>query len=218
MKIVEPSFHILSMPAEEQCLALLEGAARTCYKSEDKIRPGSAKALLARIIRTGHESVLEHASACVRIICDRGISHEIVRHRLCAFSQESTRYANYSQNKFGSEISVIRPFFWETDSGQYKLWQQAMLAAEKTYLELIKNGASAQEARSVLPNSLKTELVMTANMREWRHVFKLRCAKAAHPQIRQIMLPLLAEMHRRVPLLFEDVYEQFKDSINSFQN
>ncbi len=214
MKIVEPGFIILKMPTEEECLTHLESAARTCYKSEDKIKPGSAKNLLARIIRTGHESVLEHSSASVRIICDRGISHEIVRHRICAFSQESTRYANYSQNKFGNEITVIKPFFWEEGSEQFARWKNAMETAEKAYLELMKNGASAQEARSVLPNSLKTELVMTANMREWRHIFKLRCAKAAHPQIRQIMLPLLETMYKHIPLIFEDVYTHFQDEMD----
>ena len=214
MKIIEPGFIILKMPTEEECLIHLEEAARTCYKSEDKIKPGSAKNLLTRIIRTGHESVLEHASASVRIICDRGISHEIVRHRICAFSQESTRYANYSQNKFGNEITVIRPFFWKEGTDQFTRWKSSMTAAETIYLELIKNGASAQEARSVLPNSLKTELVMTANMREWRHIFKLRCAKAAHPQIRQIMLPLLAAMYGQIPLIFEDIYTQFQKEMD----
>ena len=164
---------------------------------------GTAAPFLSRIMKTGHESVIEHISATVRLICDRGVTHEIVRHRLCSFSQESTRYANYSKEKFGSEITVIRPFFWEKNSIAYHEWAKAMNACEKAYLTLIKLSATAQRARSVLPNSLKTEIVITANMREWRHIFKLRCGKASHPQMRQSMLPVLAEFHKRVAILFD---------------
>ncbi|GAU07440.1 FAD-dependent thymidylate synthase [Desulfoplanes formicivorans] len=210
MRIVEPSYTILQMPDGEQILAHLERAARTCYKSEDKITEGSARKLIARILQVNHESVLEHASVSVRIVCDRGISHEIVRHRLASFSQESTRYANYGKEKFGKEITVIRPFFWEEDSREYALWLEAMEKAEEVYMALLEAGARPQEARSVLPNSLKTEIVVTANLREWRHIFKLRCASAAHPQIRQIMLPMLASFHERIPVVFDDVYATFR--------
>jgi thymidylate synthase (FAD) len=187
---------------------VIEQAGRTCYKSEHKMHEGSAGEFIRRILRSGHESVIEHGSVTVRFICDRGVSHELVRHRLAAYSQESTRYANYARERFGSEISVIRPSFWSEDSREYALWQEAMQQCEKAYMELLNQGASPQQARSVLPNSLKTEVVMTANFREWRHVFKLRCSKAAHPQIREVMLPLLEEMNKRFPPLFEDVYEE----------
>jgi thymidylate synthase (FAD) len=145
----------------------------------------------------------------VRIICDRGVTHELVRHRLCSFSQESTRYANYAQDKFGREITVIRPYFWAEEDDRYRLWLTAMQACEDAYLRLVDAGATAQEARSVLPNSLKTEIVTTANIREWRHIFKLRCDKAAHPQMRQVMLPLLAAFNERIPLLYDDLAERF---------
>ncbi|GAB1409623.1 FAD-dependent thymidylate synthase [Desulfovibrionales bacterium] len=209
MNIVAPSFHFMHVPDGEFILRHLEQAARTCYKSEDKVGPDSARNLLKRIIRMGHNSVLEHISVTVRIVCDRGVSHELVRHRLCSFSQESTRYANYAHEKFGNSITVIRPFFWAEDDKRYQLWLSAMQACESAYLALVQAGASAQEARSVLPNSLKTEVVTTANLREWRHIFKLRCDKAAHPQMREIMLPLLAAFQERVPLLFDDLAERF---------
>lgn len=209
MKIIDPSFSFMQVPDGDFILRHLEQAARTCYKSEDKADADSARKLLSRIIRLGHDSVLEHISVTVRIICDRGVTHELVRHRLCSFSQESTRYANYAQDKFGSEITVIRPFFWAEDDARYALWRKAMLACEEVYLRLVEAGATAQEARSVLPNSLKTEIVTSANLREWRHIFKLRCDKAAHPQMRQVMLPLLAAFHERIPLIFEDLADRF---------
>jgi thymidylate synthase (FAD) len=155
-------------------------------------------------------------SATVRLICDRGVSHEIVRHRLCSFSQESTRYANYSKEKFGNEITVIHPYFWDDGSEPFWEWQKAMEACEKAYLNLLNGGAKAQEARSVLPNSLKTDIVVTANMREWRHIFKLRCGKAAHPQMRQSMLPVLNEFHTRIPVLFDELYDTHESDIQKF--
>lgn len=199
----------MHVPDGDFILRHLEQAARTCYKSEEKADADSARKLLSRIIRLGHDSVLEHISVTVRIVCDRGVTHELVRHRLCSFSQESTRYANYAQDKFGSEITVIRPFFWAEDDARYALWLKAMRACEDVYLQLVEAGATAQEARSVLPNSLKTEIVTSANLREWRHIFKLRCDKAAHPQMRQVMLPLLAAFHERIPLIFGDLTERF---------
>ncbi|MBF0201861.1 MAG: FAD-dependent thymidylate synthase [Desulfamplus sp.] len=208
MKIVDPGFEILHMPDRDEIYRLLEIAARTCYKSEDKITPESAEPLLQRVVKSGHESVIEHVSISVRIICDRGVSHELVRHRLCSFSQESTRYANYSKDKFGSEITVVRPLFWQEGSEQYNRWKSAMESCEASYMALIKNGAKAQEARAVLPNSLKTEIIVTANIREWRHIFNLRCSRASHPQMRQIMLPILDEFHKRVPVFFQTIHDE----------
>ncbi len=208
MRILEPTFEIVSMPDPDAALSVIEQAGRTCYKSEHKMQEGSAGDFIRRILRSGHESVIEHGSVTVRFICDRGVSHELVRHRLAAYSQESTRYANYARERFGSEISVIRPTFWSEDSREFALWQEAMEKCEAAYMELLSQGAKPQQARAVLPNSLKTEVVMTANFREWRHVFRLRCSRAAHPQIREVMLPLLEEMNKRFPPLFEDVYEE----------
>jgi thymidylate synthase (FAD) len=213
MQIVEPGFTILAMPDGVELSRTIELAGRTCYKSEDQITADSAAAFVRRILRLGHESVIEHAAATVRLVTDRGVTHELVRHRLASYSQESTRYANYAKDRFGSEITVVRPPFWSEDEPKYALWKGAMLACERAYLDLVAAGATAQEARSVLPNSLKTEIVMTANLREWRHVFRLRCDRPAHPQMRQLMLPLLAEMHARIPAVFEDLAARFAADI-----
>jgi thymidylate synthase (FAD) len=205
MRIVPPSFEILDMPDGDALLQRIELAGRTCYKSEEKITPGSAKGFVQRILDSGHHSVIEHVNITVRFICDRGVTHELVRHRLASYSQESTRYANYSREKFGNEITVIRPLFWEENSEEYRLWFDAMQKAEQAYMNLIEMGARPEQARSVLPNSLKTEIVMTCNVREWRHVFNLRCSDAAHPQIREIMRPLLTKLKTLVPVLFDDI-------------
>jgi thymidylate synthase (FAD) len=165
--------------------------------------------------------MLEHASISIKVICDRGVSHEIVRHRLAAYAQESTRYCNYSKDKFDKEITVIDPsgpFGWEKDDPRYKIWEQAMRVAESAYFDLLSVGATAQEARDVLPNSLKTEIVITANIREWRHFLQVRCAPAAHPQMREIALCILAKFVCLVPVVFDDIFEQYKDNILLLDN
>ncbi|MBF0229769.1 MAG: FAD-dependent thymidylate synthase [Desulfamplus sp.] len=210
MKIIEPYFEILMMADAKEIYRHLELAARNCYKSEEHIAEGTAEEFLERILKFGHESVIEHISITVRIVCDRGVLAELTRHRLASFSVESTRYANYSKDKFGSEITFIKPFFWKEDSPQYQEWEKAMQASERAYMNLIKSGAKAQEARSVLPNSLKTDIIITANIREWLHIFNLRCSKASHPQMRQIMIPLLSEFNNRVPVLFGSIYNKYK--------
>jgi thymidylate synthase (FAD) len=216
MKIIEPAVEIIFLEDGHRILQLIEMAGRVCYKSEEKITDSSCEPFISGLIRSGHLSVIEHSYCTVKIICDRGISHEIVRHRLASYSQESTRYANYSDNKFGNEITVIRPCFWEKNDEQYRIWYESMRNAEESYLKLISNGASPQQARSVLPNSLKTEIVMTCNLREWRHVFDLRCSPKAHPQIRQIMFPLLAKLHTRIPVLFDDLYNKYSKDLAKY--
>lgn len=209
MKIIRPFFVIETDVNADQILAKIERAGRTCYKSENKISADSAKDFIKAILASGHDSVIEHVAITVRIICDRGVTHEIVRHRIASYSQESTRYCNYQKDKFGNEITVIDPCFWNSgsDDDQKKraVWVKAMEQAEKAYFELIESGASAQEARSVLPNSLKTEIVVTMNLREWRHFFKLRTANDAHPQMREIARPLLQEFKSRIPVIFDDI-------------
>jgi len=205
MHIISPSFKILSIPKTDDILRIIEFAGRICYKTESKIGKDT-NSFIKRLIQSGHHSVIEHISVSVLLICDRGVSHELVRHRLASFSQESTRFANYSKEQFGKEITVIKPFFWKEDSNQYSIWLEAMQNAEKSYLSLIELGAKAEEARSVLPNSLKTEIVISCNIREWRHIFQLRCAKDAHPQMREIMLPILKEFRNIIPILFEDIH------------
>ena len=196
MKIVEQSHEILTNLSEDM-YKNIELSGRTCYKSEDKITEDSAKKFVEMIIKRGHESVLEHQNITVKFITDRGVTHELVRHRLAAYSQESTRYVNY---KGGME--VIQPIGLGS-LGMYD-WRIAMESSEKAYKELIDKKYAPQVARSVLPNSLKTEIVMTANVREWRHVFKLRCSNAAHPQIKLLMLPLLEELWKKLPAFFAD--------------
>lgn len=209
MKIIKPYFIIEDNINGEEILKKIEKAGKTAYKSEDNITSDSAKKFVKKIIDMGHESVIEHEKITVRIICDRGVTHEIVRHRIASYTQESTRFCNYSKGKFGNEITVIKPCFWdlskEEDRKKYEIWEKAMINAEKAYMDLIKAGATPQEARSVLPNSLKTEIVMTANLREWRHFFKLRTDKKAHPQMREIAIPLLEEFKKIIPIIFDDI-------------
>ena len=202
MRIIEPGFEILDSIDGDAILKKLELCARTCYKSEDQIRDGSAEKLIRYLISSGHESVIEHQSVTVRIICDRGVSHEIVRHRLASYSQESTRYCNYGKT---GEVTFIRPMFFQYGSDLYCKWREQMEHAEAAYLSMLRCGAKPQEARSVLPNSLKTEIVVTMNLREWRHFLKLRTAPNAHPQIRQIAIPLLKKFQRCIPVVFEDI-------------
>lgn len=196
-------------------LSKLEKIGRVCYKSEEKIAEGSAEKFLRGIIKRGHESVIEHESITVRITCDRGVTHEIVRHRIASYSQESTRYCNYTNDKFGSQISCIdiaTGFSYdlndENDRKKYEIWTKAMEAAEKYYFELVEAGAKPEEARSILPNSLKTEIVMTMNLREWRHFIKLRTSKRAHPQIQEVANMILKEFARRFPIFFVDLVNE----------
>ncbi|MBQ7106578.1 MAG: FAD-dependent thymidylate synthase [Clostridia bacterium] len=205
MYIIKPSFEILDNIDGENILKKIEKIGRVCYKSEEKITESSAKIFIKKIIESGHESVIEHEKITVRVICDRGVSHEIVRHRIASYSQESTRYCNYSSDKFDNQLTFIKPCFWEESSNEYKKWKEQMLGIEKSYNELISCGATPQEARSILPNSLKTEIVITMNLREWRHFFKLRTSKRAHPQMREIAIPMLEGFKKIIPIIFDDI-------------
>jgi len=208
MKIIEPSFEFMDIINGKQILEYIERAGRICYKSEDKITANSSKEFIKKILQSGHESVIEHEKITVRIICDRGVSHEIVRHRIASYSQESTRYCNYSKNKFGNELTLIRPFFWNNEPEKYIIWQETMQIIENNYNKLISMGAQPEEARSILPNSLKTEIVVTMNLREWRHFFKLRTASRAHPQMREITIPMLNKFKEEIPIIFDDIGKQ----------
>jgi len=214
MRLVKPSYEIIGMYGSTKSIEFI---GRTCYKSEDKITDDSADRFVKMITQRGHHSVLEHSALSVKFIIDRGVSHELVRHRLCAFSQESTRYCNY---KSGVTF-VIPPWFSDIEEGDYppfdhkvissirnrsqlRHWLEALWFAEDKYIKLLELGQSPQQARAVLPNSLKTEIVVTANFREWLHIFNLRCSKAAHPQIREVMIPLRDEMIKRIPAIFKE--------------
>ena len=186
----------------------IEQMGRLCYKSEDQITDESAEKFVRTLVKNGHEAMLEHASMSVIFTVDRGVSHELVRHRLASFAQESTRYCNYSKDKFGNEITVIQPWYLDSSSGAYNSWVREMNEAEKAYFAMLNQGCSPQEARAVLPNSLKTEIGMTANMREWRNVLKLRAAGTTgrpHPQMLEVMVPLLNELRLKLPALFDDI-------------
>lgn len=207
MKIINADVEILTPLDGQAVLRHIERCGRVCYKSEDKITENSATKFVAGIIKRGHEAVLEHFSITVKFVCDRGVSHEIVRHRLASYCQESTRYCNYSRDGFGGEITVIKPCYLEENSPAYFYWSAACRKAENAYFNILNFGCSPQEARAVLPNSLKTEVVMTANLREWRHFFKLRTAPAAHPQMREVAWMLLKQMREMIPGVFDDCGE-----------
>lgn len=198
MEIINQNWEWVQKPVG--ALKLIELAGRVCYKSEDRITEDSAERFCKSLLERQHESVIEHVGASVRFITDRGVSHELVRHRLASFSQESTRYVNYCK----TGMQFILPVWWDDwTTFQRAVWSEQMIRAEVAYNQLIQLGASPQEARSILPNSLKTEIIVTANLREWQHIFRLRCSKAAHPQMRELMLSCLHGFQENIPVLFE---------------
>jgi len=216
MRLIKPSFEILTPIDRSQILKAIEVAGRTCYKSEDKITDDSASKFVEMIVGRGHLSVVEHQTVSVKFICDRGVSHELVRHRIASFSQESTRYCNYSKDKFDNQLTFIIPSWSKIEPGEGDqsnfglhshgeiLWLNAMQNSQGIYNSLIQAKWSPQEARSVLPNSLKTEIVVTANLREWREIFRQRCSPAAHLQMRELMIPLRGEFQKILPEIFGD--------------
>lgn len=219
MKIIEQSHEILHMDG----LDLIERAGRTCYKSEEKIGcltegcdysygaqacrncgSSSAHRFAQMLIKRGHEAMIEHGSATVKFITNRGVTHELVRHRVASFGQESTRYVNYG----GKEMEFIQPVWLLYGEDGFGPWFDSMVEAELTYGTLIDIGWRPEQAREVLPNSLKTEIVVTANYREWRHIFKLRALGTTgkpHPQMQALMLPVLEEFKDKLPALFGDL-------------
>jgi thymidylate synthase (FAD) len=218
MKLIKPYYEILTPIDGNEILKTIEKVARTCYKSEDKINEGSANKMVQSLISKGHEAMIEFFDITVKFVCDRGVSHEIVRHRIASYAQESTRYNNYSKDKFDNQLTFIMPcWIKDIEEGEYKSmesclimegadqWFQSMFSAEATYNYLIENGWQPQQARSVLPNSLKTEINVKMNLREWRHFFKLRTSSAAHPQMREIAIPLLNEFKNKIPIIFDDI-------------
>lgn len=200
MKMIEQFHTIIQKP--ENPLWIIEQSGRTCYKSEDKISDGSSIKFSEMLLKSHHESVFEHVVVSVRFITNRGVTHELVRHRLAAFSQESTRYVKYNNNN----MEFIKPVWWDDwTTEQQDIWKKSVEISEQDYITLMNLGASAQQAREVLPNSLKTEIVVTANLREWRHIFKLRCHKKAHPQIRLLMINCCKEFKEFIPVIFDDI-------------
>ena len=215
MKIIKAGYEILDTLNGEEILKKIERIARVCYKSEELIGEGTAERMVKSLITRGHEAMLEHFSFSVRFVVDRGVSHELVRHRIASFAQESTRYCNYG-NKDGG-ITVIEPCYLLADgvkvgteqwSERYGAWRSACEESERAYLRMLADGATPQEARATLPTSLKTEIVVTMNLREWRHFFKLRAAGTTgvpHPQMLEVTLPLLKEVQQLIPIIFDDI-------------
>jgi thymidylate synthase (FAD) len=201
MEIVASSFEVLSRIDYPAMLKSIEVAGRTAYKSEDRMTDESSERFVKMLLGRGHESVLEHINITVRFICDRGVSHELVRHRLAAYTQESTRYVNYGKKG----LTVIAPSVFKKDAARYAVWEKAVTQAEQFYRQLIELGAKPEEARAVLPQSTKTEIVMTCNLREWRNILRLRSDASAHPQMREIMIPLLKNFQAQMPVLFGDI-------------
>lgn len=219
MRIIKPKFEIMSDIDGMEILKQIEKVGRTCYKSEDRITDDSCIRFVKDILTRGHEAVIEHFNVTVRLTNDRGVSHEEVRHRIASYAQESTRYCNYSKEKFGSGVTYIDitggmkldPKMCEAKLTEkqfdaiYQEWWDACRDAERHYLRMLELGASPQIARSVLNNSTKTEICITMNIREWRHFFKLRTGKAAHPQMREIAILLLMAFKKQIPVLFDDI-------------
>ena len=219
MRIVEPSFEIMSMPDPNTALSVIERAGRTCYKSEHKIEPDSAYRFIQKLLSIGHESVLEHGAITVRFLTDRAVSHELVRHRLASYSQESQRYVDPEHKGL---MEFIRPWWvpkeWIGDCergyidspggfkrAEVRVFMTSLFDVYNNYQLLRNFGRTPQQARVVLPNAIKTEIIVTANPREWRHILKLRTGSVTYPQIRELMLPVLQEFKNLWPALFENI-------------
>lgn len=208
MKVIQSSYEILTDLSDPiKILKDIERAGRVCYKSENNITDDSCITFCKNILNRGHEAVIEHSQLSVRFICDRAIANEIVRHRIASYCQASTRYVNYSKDKFGNEITVIEPEDLENDTINRSIWYNSCKSAEDAYMVLLSNGIKPELARNVLPLSTATELIMTANIREWRNVLRLRSSHnmRAHPQMRSICDRLLSELKSKIPVLFDDI-------------
>lgn len=205
MQIIQQSFEFMDKVDGDTILTKLEESGRVCYKSEDYIKEGSKERFLKSIIKMGHESVLEHVNLTIQVITSRSISHQLVRHRIASYSQESQRYCNYSKDKFGDEITVIKPSTLPEYSKEYLVWLQACKISERAYFELLELGVKPEDAREVLPNSTKTEIVVTMNIRSWRNFFKQRTHISADPKMRELANLILNGFKVKIPILFDDL-------------
>ena len=234
MKLIKPKVEILDKLDERAVIGRIATVARTCYKSENMRTADKDYALVKRLIDSKHDAMLEFVDVTVKFTCDRAIANELVRHRMASYAQESTRYCNYSKDKFGNELTFIIPSWLNIPEGSYTYWDGDWVDINKmkinmpannedtitdwlfnlrntglTYRLLTNKGWTAEQARSVLPLCTKTEINMKANLREWRHFFRLRCSKHAHPDMRVLALDLLKQMHDKLPTIFEDIYQEF---------
>lgn len=204
MKLIDPAIYIEKYDGKD-IMKKIERACRICYRSEGNITEDSYKQLLTNCINRGHESVLEHEKISVRLVGDIGTYKDLTRHRHASFSVESTRYCNYGKDKFDSEIKIIKPCHIEEETEFYNIWKKGIESIEKAYLEMAEKGAKPDQLRMLLPHSTAAEYAMTANIREWKHILSLRCSKAAHPAIRQLLIPLLLKFKEDMPEIFENV-------------
>lgn len=202
MKIIKPSYEILTPINREKILKRIEYVSRVCYKSENKITENSAAKFVASIVTSGHHAMIEFFDITVKLICTRGVTHQLVRHRLASYAQESTHYCNYTKDRFNNEITVIDPIYWENKPELQEIHLNAMCFAESFYKDLIKKGAKAKDARCVLPIGIKTEIVIKANLREWLHIFNLRTSKHAHTEIKYLMTKIYEEFNKELPEIY----------------
>lgn len=226
MNIVQPYAKIINFPCDLfeykdglDLLKKIEWCARISHRSEDKVTAESYSRFVRFVVmEKGDWSVTEHASVTCDFLVDRGITHEIVRHRLFSFTQESTRFCNYG--KKDGQISVISPLnYLDTsteieESNNYSIWERGIFDAETSYLQLLDKKVSPQIARGVLPNSLASRIIITGNLRNWRHFFLMRTSKEAHPQMREVTIPLLKEFQEKIPILYEDIIPESRQIDN----
>lgn len=204
MKIIEPVIEVEKFDSKA-IMRRLERACRTCYRSEGSITDESYKTLLKNCITRGHESILEHEKITIRMTCDIGVYKDLTRHRFASFSIESTRYCNYGKDKFENELKFIRPCNIQKDTEIYKSWEKTLKYIEKQYLLMSENGAKADQLRLILPHSTAAQVTMTANIREWKHIFALRTTNHAHPAIQQLLIPLLLLFKKEMPEIFDSI-------------
>lgn len=206
MKIVQPAVEFIT--ATPNIGQVIELGARNCYKSEDKIGEGSDERLFNQIVKQAHhDSVVEHGAITLRVVTDRAIMAQITRHRHFSFSIESQRYCNYSKDKFDGEVQFVQPFDITTGTEVWRIWRQACTIAEGAYNTLLEHKCKPEVARSVLPNCTKTEIVMTGNVRQWRHFFKLRSSGHAQKDVQYLVqLMYTAMMDNGIPsYMFDDI-------------
>jgi len=223
MKIIESYVSIDDIEIyKEKILKNLEKIGRVCYKSESKVTENSYENFIKMIIDKEHYSILEHETVSVLVVCDRGVSHEIVRHRIASYAQESTRYCNYAKDKFNNQITIINPvgmklptfidfdyayldlYFEQGKIDKFKYdYMKTLLDIEGIYMRGIEEGFSPQIMRSILPNSLKTEIWMTMNLREWMHFFKLRTSEKAHTDMQRVAKKIQACFINMLPEIFD---------------
>lgn len=203
MKIIKPLIEVEDYDGIK-IMKNIERACRTCYRSEGMITDDSYKRLLTNCLNRGHESVLEHEKITVRMTCDIGVYKDLTRHRFGSFSIESTRYCNYGKDKFDNEIKFIDPCNMD-EKELFNEWYSACIEIEQRYLKMAELGATPDQMRMILPHSTAAQVTMTCNIREWRHILTLRCSQAAHPAIRQILIPLLLKFKKDMPELFSDI-------------